>query len=258
MNHPKRAPCMLLKQIVLLAIAVCPQPSGLRTLSPHGGFTDGISCFKLHTHTYTHSHTLVWASCIGVTLGVLLAILILALQYSCYPYYKDKEKGAAKWLIKADKKKWVSELRIESRSPEVLLLEMFPLSSSFESLFSTGAGHLKSGQYSDRLAFPEGNKAFQAHFTEGASLLRLPRFCSSHRTLKNPAIRPVQPECFHRRWQCTETAHYLKTASHNMFLWTSETNLWNGPRWGPCWPELHSESVPIPPLYPACVYGRKR
>lgn len=96
MNHPKRAPCMLLKQIVLLAIAVCPQPSGLRTLSPHGGFTDGISCFKLHTHTYTHSHTLVWASCIGVTLGVLLAILILALQYSCYPYYKDKEKGAAK------------------------------------------------------------------------------------------------------------------------------------------------------------------
>lgn len=154
-------------------------------------------------------------------------------------------------------KKRVSELRIETRSPEVSFLETFPLSSSFESLFSTGAGHLKSGQYSDMLSLPGGNKALQAHFTEGASSLRLPSFCSSHRTLQNPAIRPVQPERFQRRWQCTETAYYLKTGSHNMFLWTSETNLWNSPWWGPGWPELHSENVPIPLLHPVCVYWRK-
>ena len=154
-------------------------------------------------------------------------------------------------------KKRVSELRIETRSPEVSFLETFPLSSSFEFLFSTRAGHLKSGQYSDILSFPEGNKALQAHFTEAASPLGLPRFCSSHRTLQNPAIRPVQPERFQRRWQCTETAYYLKTGSHKMFLWTSETNLWNGPWWEPDWPRLPSESVPIPPLHPVCVYWRK-
>lgn len=213
-----------------------------------------LSCTHTHTHIHTHlcgPPVLVWPSAFYWQYWFWLY------NTPVIPIIKTRKKAQLNDLSRLTKK-WVSELRIESRSPEVLLLEMFPLSSSFESLFSTGAGHLKSGQYSDRLAFPEGNKAFQAHFTEGASLLRLPRFCSSHRTLKNPAIRPVQPECFHRRWQCTETAHYLKTASHNMFLWTSETNLWNGPRWGPCWPELHSESVPIPPLYPACVYGRKR
>lgn len=253
MNHPKRGPCTLLKQILLLEIAVCPQPSGLRTLSPSRGFTDGISCLKLHTHTCTHlcgPPELVWPSAFYWQYWFWLY------NTPVIPIIKTRKKAQLNDLSRLTEK-WVSELRIESRSPEVSLLETFLLSSSFESLFSTGAGHLKSGQYSDRLAFPEGNKAFQAHFTKEASLLGLLRFCSSHRTLKNPAIRPVQPERFHRRWRCTETAHYLKTASHNMFLWTSETNLWKGPRWGPCWPELHSESVPIPPLYPVCVYGRK-
>lgn len=132
-----------------------------------------------------------------------------------------------------------------------------PLSFSFESLFSAGAGHLESGQYSDTLSFPEGNKALQAHFTAAAGPLGLPRFCSSHRTPQNPAIRPVQMERFQRRWQRSETAYYLKTGSHNMFLRTSETNLWNGPRWEARWPELPSENLPIPPLHPVCVYWRK-
>lgn len=203
----------------------------------------------------------MWAFCLGATLGVLLTITILPLQYSCYPYHKDEEKETAKWLIKADQKKRMSELRIETRSPEVSFLETFPLSSSFESFFSTGAGRLKSGQYWDRFSFPEENKALQAHFTEAASPLGLPRFCSSRRTLQNPAIRPVQPERFQRRWQRAETAHYLTPDSHDMFLWTSETNLWSGPWWEPDWlwnqPDLPSENVPIPPLHPVCVYWRK-
>lgn len=99
-NHPKRAPCMLLKQILRVGDRHLPTApaSELRSPSPSGGF----SCLVFHVLSSTY--TLVWAFRISVTLGVLLAILILALQYSCYPYYKDEEKGTAKWLIKADKK----------------------------------------------------------------------------------------------------------------------------------------------------------
>lgn len=114
--------------------------------------------------------------CASVTLSASPAILILALQCSCYPYSEDEGKGTAKSLIKADIKKRVSELRIETRSPEVSLLGMFPLPSYFESLFSPGAGHWKSGQYADMFSFPEGNQALRAHFTEAASLLGLLRF----------------------------------------------------------------------------------
>jgi len=91
-SHPKRALCALLKQIShagdlsLLPFSV----SGLRTPSPGRGFNCPV--FQVLNSTYT----LVWAFYVSVTLGVLLAVLIWALQYCCYPYYKDEEKGTAK------------------------------------------------------------------------------------------------------------------------------------------------------------------
>lgn len=111
-----------------------------------------------------------------MTLSVLPAILILALQCSCYPYSKDGGKGTVKSLIKADRKKQVLELRIETRSPEVSLLGIFPLPSSPLNLclvLGQVVGNLGNMQIG--FPFPEGNQAFQAHFAGAASLLRLPR-----------------------------------------------------------------------------------
>lgn len=193
--------------------------------------------------------------CASVTLSVSPAILILALQCCCYPYSKGEGKGTAKSLIKADKIEQVSELRIETRSPEVSLLGTFPLPSSTESLFSPGAGLWKSGQHADRFSFPRRKSSFTGSLCRGSQPARAAEvFCSSHRTPQNPAIRPVQ---LWRGWQSTGTAHYLKTGSHNMLVRTSETNLWNGPWWELDWPELPPENVPTPPLHPVCVYWRE-
>lgn len=164
-DSPKRD---LLKQISCADGCSLPPPSGsgLRTPDPSGGFNCPVFHVLNSTSTLVWAFVQVWPS----------AILILALQCCCYPYSKDEGKGTAKSLIKADKKKRVSELRIETRSPEVSLLGTLPFPSSFESLFSPGAGRWKSGQYADMFSFPEGNQALQAHFTEAASPLGLPRF----------------------------------------------------------------------------------
>lgn len=73
----------------MLMIAPCPYP--LYPGSGHPVPTEGLTAGVLNS-----TYTLVWAFRASATLGVLLAILILALQYSCYPYYKDEEKGPAK------------------------------------------------------------------------------------------------------------------------------------------------------------------
>lgn len=126
------------------------------------------------------------------------------------------------------------------------------LPSPTESLFSPGAGRWECGQYAAMFPFPEGNQALQAHFTEAARPLGLPRaFAALTGRCK------IQQSDLCRGWQSPGAAHYLKTGSHNMLVWTSETNLWNGPWWGLDWPELPSESVPIPPLHPVCVYWRR-
>lgn len=221
-----------------------PQPSGsgLRTPDPSGGF----NCPGFHV--LNSRSTLVWAF-----VQVWLSAFCQQYWFWLYnapviPILKTRGKAQLKSLIKADKNEWVLELRIETRSPEVSLLGTFPLPSSFESLFSPGAGRWKSGQYADMFSFPEGNQALQAQFTEAASPLRLPRFEVFAALTGHCKIQQSDLCSLRRGWQSTGTAHYLKTGSHNMFLWTSETNLWNGPWWELGWPELPSENVPIPPF----------